>query len=96
MAPRKVPAVIKNKPRIRYWGWDPKETWALISIVVYALVLHIRFIPLLKGIMNTFSNACVQREPKQAQRTNPLPISITVNLPPAFVISGLPLKMPCF
>ena len=30
----------------RYWGWDPKETWALISIVVYALVLHI---PLLKG-----------------------------------------------
>lgn len=33
----------------RYWGWDPKETWALISIVVYALVLHIRFIPLLKG-----------------------------------------------
>ena len=33
----------------RYWVWDPKETWALISIVVYALVLHIRFIPLLKG-----------------------------------------------
>lgn len=33
----------------RYWGWDPKETWALISIVVYALVLHFRFIPLLKG-----------------------------------------------
>ena len=33
----------------RDWGWDPKETWALISIVVYALVLHIRFIPLLKG-----------------------------------------------
>lgn len=33
----------------RYWGWDPKETWALISIVVYALVLHIRFIPVLKG-----------------------------------------------
>lgn len=36
----------------RYWGWDPKETWALISIVVYALVLHIRFIPLLKGNTN--------------------------------------------
>lgn len=33
----------------RYWGWDPKETWALISIVIYALVLHIRFIPVLKG-----------------------------------------------
>lgn len=29
----------------RYWGWDPKETWALISIVVYAIVLHVRFLP---------------------------------------------------
>ncbi|EAJ5673443.1 cytochrome C biogenesis protein [Campylobacter lari] len=28
----------------RYWGWDPKETWALISIVVYTMVLHLRFI----------------------------------------------------
>lgn len=32
----------------RYWGWDPKETWALISIMVYALVLHMRLIPGLK------------------------------------------------
>jgi ABC-type transport system involved in cytochrome c biogenesis permease subunit len=24
----------------RYWGWDPKETWALISIMVYAFVIH--------------------------------------------------------
>lgn len=29
----------------RYWGWDPKETWALISILIYAVVLHLRFIP---------------------------------------------------
>lgn len=29
----------------RYWGWDPKETWALISIMIYAFVLHIRLIP---------------------------------------------------
>lgn len=29
----------------RYWGWDSKETWALISIVVYIIVLHVRFIP---------------------------------------------------
>ena len=29
----------------RYWGWDPKETWALISILVYAFVLHMRLIP---------------------------------------------------
>ena len=33
----------------RYWGWDPKETWALISIMVYAFVIHIRLIPGLKG-----------------------------------------------
>ena len=33
----------------RYWGWDPKETWALISIMVYALVIHLRLIPGLRG-----------------------------------------------
>ncbi len=34
----------------RYWGWDPKETWALVSIVVYALVIHARLIPGLRGL----------------------------------------------
>lgn len=33
----------------RYWGWDPKETWALVSVLVYAVALHLRFIPALKG-----------------------------------------------
>jgi cytochrome c-type biogenesis protein CcsB len=33
----------------RYWGWDPKETWALISIIVYAFVIHMRFVPGLRG-----------------------------------------------
>ena len=33
----------------RYWGWDPKETWALASVLVYVFVLHMRFIPGLKG-----------------------------------------------
>ena len=33
----------------RYWGWDPKETWALISILVYAFILHMRLIPKLRG-----------------------------------------------
>jgi cytochrome c-type biogenesis protein CcsB len=33
----------------RYWGWDAKETWALVSIMVYALILHMRFIPGLRG-----------------------------------------------
>lgn len=29
----------------RYWGWDPKETWALVSILVYAFVIHMRLVP---------------------------------------------------
>ena len=31
----------------RYWGWDPKETWAYVSIVVYAFVVHMRFVKVL-------------------------------------------------
>jgi cytochrome c-type biogenesis protein CcsB len=34
----------------RYWGWDPKETWALVSILVYSFILHMRFIPGLKSV----------------------------------------------
>ncbi|MES2411862.1 MAG: cytochrome c biogenesis protein CcsA [Bacteroidota bacterium] len=33
----------------RYWGWDPKETWALISIMVYAFVIHSRFVPAMRN-----------------------------------------------
>jgi cytochrome c-type biogenesis protein CcsB len=33
----------------RYWGWDPKETWALISIMVYAFVIHSRLVPGLRS-----------------------------------------------
>jgi ABC-type transport system involved in cytochrome c biogenesis permease subunit len=33
----------------RYWSWDPKETWAFISVIVYAFVLHLRLIPALKN-----------------------------------------------
>ncbi len=29
----------------RYWGWDPKESWALVTILVYVMILHTRFIP---------------------------------------------------
>jgi cytochrome c-type biogenesis protein CcsB len=34
----------------RYWGWDAKETWALVSILVYAFILHMRLIPGLKSL----------------------------------------------
>ncbi len=33
----------------RYWGWDPKETWALVSVLVYSFITHMRFIPGLKS-----------------------------------------------
>ncbi|MDN3667031.1 cytochrome c biogenesis protein CcsA [Algibacter miyuki] len=33
----------------RYWGWDPKETWALISIMIYAFVVHMRLVPGLRS-----------------------------------------------
>ena len=33
----------------RYWGWDAKETWAAVTILVYASILHLRFIPALKN-----------------------------------------------
>ena len=41
----------------RYWGWDPKETWALVSVLIYAFVLHMRFIPPLRSklIFNSVS-----------------------------------------
>src|SRR6185312_9685124 len=32
-----------------YWSWDPKETWAFISVIFYAVVLHLRLVPKLKG-----------------------------------------------
>ncbi len=36
----------------RYWGWDPKETWALITVVIYSFIVHMRMIPPLKGVFN--------------------------------------------
>lgn len=40
----------------RYWGWDPKETWALVSILLYAVVIHLRFI---KAVYTPFVFAAV-------------------------------------
>ncbi|MGA1932242.1 cytochrome c biogenesis protein CcsA [Arcobacter sp. YIC-464] len=36
----------------RYWGWDPKETWAYVSIVTYVFVIHMRFV---KPLNNPFA-----------------------------------------
>ena len=37
-------AIWANESWGRYWGWDPKETWALITLVVYAMVEHLRLV----------------------------------------------------
>ena len=44
-----IGGVWANESWGRYWGWDPKETWALVSILVYVFVTHMRFIPALSS-----------------------------------------------
>lgn len=39
-----IGAVWANMSWGRYWGWDPKETWALITMIVYAILLHFPWI----------------------------------------------------
>jgi len=44
----------------RYWGWDPKETWAYISILVYTIVLHVHllkkiYIPYLFAVLSVLA-----------------------------------------
>ncbi|MDX9929752.1 MAG: c-type cytochrome biogenesis protein CcsB [Bacteroidales bacterium] len=50
-------AIWANESWGRYWGWDPKETWSLITIIVYSFILHSRNIPGMKDIytFNTMS-----------------------------------------
>lgn len=36
----------------RYWGWDPKETWALVTILVYTFIAHMAYMPGLKTDYN--------------------------------------------
>lgn len=37
-------AVWANEAWGRYWGWDPKETWALITLILYAIIVHIHLL----------------------------------------------------
>jgi len=34
----------------RYWGWDAKETWALVIVIAYSIVLHFRLVPKMKSL----------------------------------------------
>ncbi len=40
-----IGAVWANVSWGRYWGWDPKEVWALITMLIYALPLHTDSLP---------------------------------------------------
>ena len=57
-------AVWANESWGRYWGWDPKETWSLITVIIYSLVIHSRMISSLKNIysfniLSLFAFSCV-------------------------------------
>ena len=45
-----IGAVWANMSWGRYWGWDPKETWALITMLVYALLLHFPWLRKLSAV----------------------------------------------
>ena len=47
-----IGAVWANMSWGRYWGWDPKETWALITMLVYALLLHFPWLKKWSAISN--------------------------------------------
>ncbi|HKJ41849.1 MAG TPA: cytochrome c biogenesis protein CcsA, partial [Sunxiuqinia sp.] len=46
-----IGGVWANESWGRYWGWDPKETWALVTILVYSFIIHLRKVP---GLNNHF------------------------------------------
>lgn len=35
-----------------YWGWDPKETWSLITLMIYAIALHRQSVPFMRKPSN--------------------------------------------
>lgn len=38
-------AIWANESWGRYWGWDPKESWALVTILVYVVITHLNNVP---------------------------------------------------
>lgn len=53
-----IGAVWANLSWGRYWGWDPKETWALITMLVYALLLHFPWLKSKSKILNHKFEIC--------------------------------------
>ena len=59
-----IGGVWANESWGRYWGWDPKETWAYVSIIAYAMVLHLRMMtklnkPYVFAVASTLAFACI-------------------------------------
>lgn len=42
----------------RFWGWDPKETWSLIVLLIYMLILHGKYVGKIIGEQFIFFSAC--------------------------------------
>ena len=53
-----IGAVWANVSWGTYWSWDPKETWALITLIIYALPLHGKSLPALRRPM-FFHGYCI-------------------------------------
>jgi len=51
-------AVWANEAWGSYWSWDPKETWALITWLVFAIYLHSRLIKGWEGQKAAFLGSC--------------------------------------
>ncbi len=53
-----IGAVWANLSWGRYWGWDPKEVWALVTLLVCSLAFHMRSLPFLAKPV-TFHIFCI-------------------------------------
>jgi cytochrome c-type biogenesis protein CcsB len=53
-------AVWANEAWGTYWSWDPKETWSLITWIIYAIVIHFKYVSGRFGVkdLNTFNAIC--------------------------------------
>lgn len=51
-------AVWANEAWGSYWSWDPKETWALITWLVFAIYLHSRLLKGWQGIKAAYLGSC--------------------------------------
>lgn len=46
-----IGAVWANVSWGRYWGWDPKEVWALVAMLIYSFLFHVVSIPKFRNVM---------------------------------------------